>query len=252
MCLLPHVGVSVASSVLTITVLSLDRYLAIRHPMAFRTFSNGKHTVKIILSIWTISFGIMVPLILVRKLHLFDLYPPETLHFCKEEWVNMDRRAYDVFLFVFMFVIPGCFVVVSYSMIGKRLWSEGKTLHRGDSKVGQQQAEKIMSGRRRVARMLVVLAILFAICWMPYQLLSLYIDFVIPRVGEGPLETLPFTILLGHSNSALNPILYCFMNKTFRKCAFKILKCRKTKPARKPPDNPVSHYADYPHYLFHL
>ena len=50
------VGVSVASSVFTIMMLSLDRYLAIRHPMTFRAFSAGRYSWLIVLGIWILSF----------------------------------------------------------------------------------------------------------------------------------------------------------------------------------------------------
>ena len=232
-------GVSVASSVFTIMVLSLDRFLAIRHPMTFRTFCHGKHTIKIVAIIWMISIGIMIPLIMVREIDKFDLIPAEPIHFCNEVWGSqLSRRAYDIFLFIFMFVMPGCFITTSYSLIGRKLWSEGKVLYRGDSQVGRKQAEKVMAGRQRVARMLIVVAALFGVCWMPYHLLSLYLDFVIQVEESTALNALPFTILLGHSNSALNPILYCFMNKSFRKCTAKLLHCnRKTvkKPAKELP-----------------
>ena len=239
-------GVSVASSVFTITVLGLDRYLAIKHPMTFRKITAGKHGIKIAIVIWLISFGIMIPLILARKVDVIDLIPRnviddliprESFTFCSENWENNTRRQiYDIFLFLFMFILPGYIVIVSYSQIGRQLWTESTELHRGDSEIGKQQAERVMAGRRRIARMLVTVAILFAVCWMPYHLLSLYIDFEgTPHANdfeESPydkrdiaLDVLPFTILLGHSNSALNPILYCFMNKTFRKKVLLLLQC---------------------------
>lgn len=223
-------GVSVASSVLTIMILSVDRYLAINHPMTFTTFSKDKKTIKIVISIiWIISFGTMVPLLIARKLDEFLLpIVGETLYFCKESWSDpWKRQLYDVILFLLMFVIPGLLITVSYSQIGRQLWTENRDLCRNDSKVGKELAERVMTGRRRVARMLVFVAILFGVCWMPYHLLTLYIDFEVDIKNSYALEALPFTILLGHSNSAINPVIYCFMNKSFRKNTLKVLKCRK-------------------------
>ncbi len=51
-----------------------------------------------------------------------------------------------------------------------------------------------MQGRRKVARMLIVLAILFAVNWLPYHVLSLAVDFIENPHGTGVLEALPFTI----------------------------------------------------------
>jgi hypothetical protein len=43
-CLTLISGVSVGASVFTITAMSIDRYLAIRHPMAFRKIFNKTTT----------------------------------------------------------------------------------------------------------------------------------------------------------------------------------------------------------------
>ena len=98
-----------------------------------------------------------------------------------------------------------------------------------------------MASRRQVARMLVFIAALFAVCWMPYHILSLYLDFVElgPTTDQVAVKVLPFTMWLGHSNSALNPILYCFMNNSFRRYTTRMLHCHRRK-RRKPPDSPVS------------
>ena len=219
-------GVAVASSVFTIMILSVDRYLAIRHPMTFRIICASQHAWKIITSIWILSFLIMIPMILVRKLELLDLMQNQTLYFCTENWaLPLHRQVYDGLLVVFMFIMPGCFVAASYCRIGCQLWRDKDVLYRTDSAHGKRQAERVMSGRRKVARILIIVAVLFAVCWMPYHVLALYIDFQ-NSTKEVSLNALPFTILLGHSNSALNPVLYCFMNKSFRRCTLTLFRCK--------------------------
>lgn len=60
--------------------------------------------------------------------------------------------------------------------------------------VHKAQSVKIMHSRRKVARMLIILAVLFGLCWMPYHLLSFYVNFMENPHGTGALEALPFTI----------------------------------------------------------
>lgn len=113
-----------------------------------------------------------------------------------------------------------------------------------------------MRERRRVARILLVLAVLFAMCWLPYNVMMLAMDLLDLevdtqqwllsvsaggfRVRDHPSwlggqfnklleksvlelkwtacpQLLPFTLLLGHCNSAINPLLYCFMTRNFRR-----------------------------------
>ncbi|CAD5125292.1 DgyrCDS13537 [Dimorphilus gyrociliatus] len=226
-------GVSCSASVLTIMTLAFDRHLAIKHPIKFRKFSTGNYAWKFISAIWLTSLAIMLPLCIVREIRF--VYPftgvvSQELPYCMETWSSDDVRiAYGFLLCVFLFVLPTLVLVYSYSVIGKQLWRENAGIpgEIQQRKINQSQLHKVMLNRRKVARMLVILALLFAICWIPYYINSIYLDFVPPtdnsaRKASGALS---FTTYLGHFNSAINPILYCFMNATFRRSARKLF-CR--------------------------
>ena len=221
-----------AASVLTITALSLDRYIAIQHPVKSRRISTTGHVKKVIVCIWVIATGIMVPLIIVRHLsvHPIDpLYTHQTLTFCHENWRHPhSRMIFDVFLFIFIYVVPGIMVVYSYSTTGCHLLMGTNRLHRQDSDI--HQSNKVVAGRRRVARMLLLLAVLFAVSWMPYYIVVLFMDFNDSPDSNQYLSALSFALLLGHSHSAQNPILYCFMNTNFRRTILGLLRCRRLLP----------------------
>ncbi|XP_071169342.1 QRFP-like peptide receptor [Mytilus edulis] len=224
-------GVTVAASIFTISTLSVDRFLAIRHPMIFRRVSNTRAATRIIIVIWIVSIVIMAPLLIVKKvntLHLFE----EPIHFCHEIWPHIThRQAYDICLFLFVYVIPGIVIFIAYSLIGNKLWTEDKNLQRTESETSKGIGRHVMSGRKRVAKMLIALAVLFAVCWLPYYVVSLYLDFTTEGV-KNFLLVLPFTILLGHSNSAFNPILYFYSSQSFRKYLYRALKCRSNRTKR--------------------
>lgn len=57
------VGVAVAASVFTITAMSIDRYLAIRSPMAFRRVFNRKSTIFVIVALWLVALIIFAPVL---------------------------------------------------------------------------------------------------------------------------------------------------------------------------------------------
>jgi hypothetical protein len=87
---------------------------------------------------------------------------------------------------------------------------------------------RLVRERRRVAKILLILALVFAFCWLPYSVISLILDLTaktdkdIRLDGENGIlavvaELLPFAILLGHVNSAVNPLLYCLLSKNFRR-----------------------------------
>lgn len=226
-------GVTVAASVFTIALLSVDRYLAIRHPMLFRRLSTNAVAFRLILIVWLCSIGLMIPLLIVRGTSVIDLIPSEPMYFCGEHWPDeVQRQHYDLSLFIIVYVIPGFIICTCYGLIGSELWTENKDLKRTESVTSQVMAKQMMKGRKRVAKMLIALAVLFALCWLPYYCVSLYLDFY-PE-DRHLLVALPYTIFLGHSNSALNPILYFYSSKSFRCVLVRMFKCkrRRFKPAR--------------------
>ncbi len=217
---------AISASVLTIVALSFDRYLAINHPVKSRTISTTVTVRFVIIGIWLMSAVAMLPLCLVRRLSEHRLTPTSRpIYFCHERWTSSGlRKLFDVFLFVFIYVIPGAIVVTLYSRTGCHLLRSDRGLRRQDSDVSS--GGRLMAGRKRVARMLLILAALFALSWMPYHIIILYMDFVRVKSSDEALVALYFALLVGHSHSAQNPIVYCVMNRSFRTSLIGLAKCR--------------------------
>lgn len=77
-----------------------------------------------------------------------------------------------------------------------------------------------MRERKRVAWILLLLALLFAACWLPHSILTLLSDAEVIRKDN---IFIPYSRLLGHTNSAINPIIYCFMTRNFRRSVKELL-----------------------------
>lgn len=71
----------------------------------------------------------------------------------------------------------------------------------------------VIKARKRVACILLLLAFVFAGCWLPYHIDNLMLDLGSPPTS-GDIKR--YMLLLGHVNSALNPIIYCALSKKFR------------------------------------
>lgn len=105
---------------------------------------------------------------------------------------------------------------------------------------------RLVRERKRVAWILLLLAVLFAICWLPYNSIQLLVD--LKCISQESVSSLiPYALLLGkiwinieyhrltsfklnycyflgHMNSAINPIVYCFMTKNFRRSVRKLIR----------------------------
>lgn len=67
--------------------------------------------------------------------------------------------------------------------------------------------------------MLIVVVVLFAVCWGPILINNLLVALnVIDKLHVGPLKPLRQTIyLMSYLNSSLNPLVYGFMSRHFRR-----------------------------------
>ncbi|ESP05282.1 hypothetical protein LOTGIDRAFT_92705, partial [Lottia gigantea] len=208
-------GIAVSASTFTITGMSLDRCLAIRHPVTFRQLRTTKTVRILIFFVWIISLIIMVPILLVRKTVTDEILPGEKFTYCIEIWPTANhRQGFDLFILVIVYVCPGLVISVCYVTMSQRLWIPDKHLNTSGNKTSfREGSNHITSGRRRLAKMCIAVAILFALCWLPYYILNTYISFK-PDVQAA--NVVHFMLLVGHFHSATNPILYCFLHKTFR------------------------------------
>uniref|UniRef100_A0ABD2WSU4 G-protein coupled receptors family 1 profile domain-containing protein n=1 Tax=Trichogramma kaykai TaxID=54128 RepID=A0ABD2WSU4_9HYME len=76
-------------------------------------------------------------------------------------------------------MFSGLVVIFSYSLMGRTLCTRRPPFDCGNAErsISYQQGTRILRERRRLAWILLLLAILFALCWLPYHLLRLLLDF---------------------------------------------------------------------------
>ncbi|KAG0697821.1 Tachykinin-like peptides receptor 99D [Chionoecetes opilio] len=81
--------------------------------------------------------------------------------------------------------------------------------------------------KKRVVKMVTVVLVVFVICWTPLQTLILYSSFSQQDHLPEWFSSLEFAAyFIAYSNSALNPILYCGFNASFRQGLVALLTCR--------------------------
>ncbi|XP_060070358.1 QRFP-like peptide receptor [Ylistrum balloti] len=215
-------GMYVEASVLTIVCMSVERYLAIRHPMRMRTLCDPRRVKQVILLTWVVAIITMCPLAMYKKLEKHNL-PFIEVSYCVEDWPSQRAKyGYELFLFFIVYIIPGFLVVGLYTVIGCSLWKQDNTLQRANSMVNNEA--RIMGGRRKLARMMIVISILFAVCWLPYFIINLCILFSLDR--SIPMSLYPYALLLAFSHSAQNPLLYFFMHRGFHDFVWRLIRCQ--------------------------
>uniref|UniRef100_A0A4W4FRT7 G-protein coupled receptors family 1 profile domain-containing protein n=1 Tax=Electrophorus electricus TaxID=8005 RepID=A0A4W4FRT7_ELEEL len=209
------------ASVLNVTVLSVERYVAVVHPLKTRYAVTNKHAQRVIGGVWLASLVCAIPNTSLHGLRYY--YLPEkvlesaTCNLLKPQWIyNLVIQVTTVlFYFVPMVVISGL-----YLAIGVRL--------------GREHRQRVESSRRRqVTKMLAVVVLVFAICWAPFHIDRLLWSFI-TRWTDHMHNVFEYVHILSgvlfYLSSAVNPVIYNLLSTRFRE-RFLELVCSRLEPS---------------------
>ncbi|RXN13132.1 cholecystokinin receptor-like protein [Labeo rohita] len=120
----------------------------------------------------------------------------------------------------------GCYIQVSKRPNSMEMSALTPT---GSAKVDRPRSntsEAKLMAKKRVIRMLIVIVAMFFICWMPLYSVNTWKAFDLPS-AHNALSGAPisFIHLLSYTSACVNPIIYCFMNKRFRKALLTTFSC---------------------------
>ncbi|XP_052830638.1 pyroglutamylated RF-amide peptide receptor [Octopus bimaculoides] len=245
-------NVSMICSVLTLTALCLERYMAILHPLQSKYLCTISHARIVITIVWFLSFVLAIPILKGRK-HI-EVGITRKGFWCVKEWDKpIYSILYELYMLVLMFILPVGVMVVAYASIGYELWKVANL--RASMRAGSenQQLTEVSSQRsvapivrkpntmykeqkkttaeddnttKQVVQMLVTVVLLFAICWGPILIQNVLTAFdVIDSLHIGWLKPMRQAFfIMSYLNSCVNPVVYAFMSKNFREM-FKLAIC---------------------------
>ncbi|XP_060556007.1 pyrokinin-1 receptor-like [Ruditapes philippinarum] len=212
------------ASILTITAFTVERYVAICHPLKAQTLSNLSRAVKMVISIWILSCLFALPYPIHTRVFPYVSYNGTGIEDSLQcnipfKWQRGMTYAFQISTFVF-FVFPMGLITVMYGLIGNKLRSpQLETKHKSKTKA-----------RKAVVRMLFAVVVAFFVQWAPFhaqRLITLYVpvEMWTPTLIKFQSDLFYVSGVLYFCNSTINPILYNLMSKKFR-LAFKRTLCR--------------------------
>ncbi|XP_057374113.1 neuropeptides capa receptor-like [Daphnia carinata] len=226
------------ASVLTIVAFSLERYLAICHPLHAYTMAGLGRAARIVALIWLVALISALPFAIYTGISYVP-YPPEAganlsgqsipeSAFCALQDENPPTQwpLVEVATFIF-FIVPMGILCLLYLRIGIRI--RRTSLGRGRNVQGvvhHSNESRQSSSRRTILRMLVAVVIGFFICWAPFhaqRLLYVYAKDS-PNYREINEKMFFITGCFYFFSSTINPILYNVMSVRYRE-AFRETLC---------------------------
>ncbi|XP_055918850.1 orexin receptor type 2-like isoform X2 [Eupeodes corollae] len=222
--------VSVTVSVLTLTFISLDRWYAICFPLRYRT--KISRAIASVSFIWIIALLSDIPEFFALHLKKPKLRFESVLFTqCGTTWDLRTEMNFYITQLILLYVLPLLLMMIAYFKIVRILWKsdtipghrESRTQQytcghlRGNSTIGNSSTMGQLRARRKAAKMLVAVVVMFATCYFPVHVFNLlrYTG----NLHGGDITTI-FSLCshwLCYANSAVNPVIYNFMSGKFRR-----------------------------------
>lgn len=144
------------ASVLTITAFTVERYIAICHPLMSHKIADLRRSIRIIVGIWTVSFLIALPYPIHTRT-MFYANSPSTGKPLQEslvcnippKWIFEMTIMFQISTFLF-FIVPMTAIIILYMLIAITL--RRSALNRANSE--ESSGGHHSSHSRRVVRML--------------------------------------------------------------------------------------------------
>ena len=193
------VYVSTIASIFCLTVMAFDRYFAVVHP--FRQ------------SIWFRKHKLITPIIWISSMALMSIVPVALKLDHGKCRIEMSLYLpFYAYFFAVGFLLPLAVISVLYTLAARKLW-----LHKVpvDLNIRENQREQEIP-KKKVIRMLIIVVVVFTVCWLPVHLYQMNDGVSIVASGH-PSNWEPYVIIyicywFSQGNSAINPWLYIILN----------------------------------------
>ncbi|XP_028677326.1 somatostatin receptor type 1 [Erpetoichthys calabaricus] len=201
-------AINMFTSIYCLTVLSIDRYIAVVHPIKAARYRRPTIAKMVNLGVWIFSIMVILPII------IFSTTTPNSdgSVACNMQMPKPERQWMAVFV-IYTFLMGFLFPVVAICMCYVLIIVKMRVVA---LKAGWQQRKK---SERKITLMVMMVVTVFVICWMPFYIVQLLNVFV----GQHNATVSQLSVILGYANSCANPILYGFLSDNFKRSFQRIL-----------------------------
>ncbi|XP_034050389.1 somatostatin receptor type 2 [Thalassophryne amazonica] len=199
------------TSIFCLMVMSIDRYLAVVHPIKSTKWRKPRVAKLTNLTVWVVSLLVILPTMIFSGLNKVPV--------CGIVWPEPQNTFSTAFIFYTFFVgfcLPLAVICLCYLLIIVKVKSSGV-------RVGSTKRKR---SERKVTRMVSIVVAVFVLCWLPFYIFNVTSVTSSIRPTSALKSTFDLVVVLGYANSCANPILYAFLSENFKK-SFQNVLCLK-------------------------
>ena len=204
------------ASIFSLVVMAFDRYFTVIHP--FRRIIWFRKAKIIIPVIWVASWTLMAVTPVVYKLKSGKCYYIEE---------NIPMLPFWTYLLLINYILPLAIISALYITVARKLWFH--EIPGQDETALSQPGEQIP--KKRVVRMLIIVVVVFAVCWLPLQVV--HMDYAAKGMMLFDPILIYFAYWLSQANSAINPWLYIGLNGKMNAAFSRMIRRRQEENVRR-------------------
>uniref|UniRef100_A0A8C6WRM0 G-protein coupled receptors family 1 profile domain-containing protein n=1 Tax=Neogobius melanostomus TaxID=47308 RepID=A0A8C6WRM0_9GOBI len=197
------------TSIFCLTVMSIDRYLAVVHPIRSTKWRHPRVAKVVSAAVWATSFIVVLPVVIFSDIQ-------ETFNSCNMIWPepkDVWSTAFILYTATVGFFGPLLLICLCYLLIVIKVKSSS-------ARAGFTKRRR---SERKVTRMVVVIVVVFVLCWLPFFIINMVNLVVIIPESSATAGIYFFTVILSYANSCANPVLYGFLSDNFKQSFRKAL-----------------------------
>ncbi|XP_022604351.1 melanopsin [Seriola dumerili] len=215
-------------SMITLTVIAVDRYFVITRPLTSIGVLSRKRAFFILVAAWVYSLGWSLP-----PFFGWSAYVPEgLLTSCTWDYMTFTPsvRAYTMLLFIFVFFLPLFIIIYCYVFIFRAIRTtnqavgkiNGSTHSHGSSRDSVKSFHRLQN-EWKMAKIALIVILLYVISWSPYSTVALtafagYADMLTPYMNSVPA-------VIAKASAIHNPIIYAITHPKYRIALAKYIPC---------------------------
>ncbi|MCJ8738533.1 hypothetical protein PDJAM_G00036890 [Pangasius djambal] len=197
------------ASIFTLTVMCMERYLAVTKPLD-NVKRSKSYRKAMAWGVWILSLLLTMPMIIMVNQTSRKAADGSVKRMCAPTWAPQAYKIYLTVLFCTSIMAPGLIIGYLYTKLARTYLESQRSsaLNKGNKR----------SPKQKVLIMIFTIVLVFWACFLPFwiwQLLPLYHE---------PLALAPhirtcinyLVACLTYSNSCINPFLYTLLTKNYR------------------------------------
>lgn len=199
---------------------AVNRYFRVIKPDLYKKIFTPRYTTLMIISASLMSVGILASITFGQHGNLFVFHPGKTI--CVNSYRSMLRtQIYTIFSCVAFVFLPALVIIWCYAKVFTAIRRHFRRL--ASRKMSSTSINSLNTAEIVVTRTVFIIVVAFFICWIPCIVIDL-MDIMRDDWFDRRVY-LAYTYF-AYTSSAINPVIYGIMNRSFREEYMKLLRCR--------------------------